>query len=90
MNTEQLFNYYAQKVKESKPTDKPIDNNTRLNFYKYYKQSTVGNNNTEQPYFFNVADRAKWDAWNELKNMSKEEAMKMYIYHASQYISSPP
>lgn len=23
--------------------------------------------------------RAKWDAWNELKGMSKEEAMQKYV-----------
>lgn len=90
MNLEELFNYYSQKVKESKPTNKTIDNDTRLNFYKYYKQSTIGDNNTEQPFFFNVVDRAKWDAWNELKGTSKSEAMKMYVYHASQFIASPP
>lgn len=90
MTTEQLFNYYSKKVKESKPTDKVIDNDTKLNFYKYYKQATIGDNNTEQPFFFNVVDRAKWDAWNNLKGTSKNEAMKMYIYHASQFISAPP
>jgi diazepam-binding inhibitor (GABA receptor modulating acyl-CoA-binding protein) len=92
MNTEQLFQYYTKKVKETTPkdTNKTIDNNTKLSFYKYFKQATVGNNNTEQPYFYQVVERAKWDAWNEIKNMSKEEAMKMYIYHASQFISSPP
>ena len=32
-----------------------------------------------QPYKVQFEARAKWDAWNSIKGMSKEEAMKKYI-----------
>ena len=40
-----------------------LSNEQKLKFYGYYKQVTVGVVNTPQPYFFNVFERAKWDAW---------------------------
>lgn len=40
-----------------------LSNDSKLKFYSYYKQATVGDCNTPQPYFFNVVERAKWDAW---------------------------
>jgi len=50
-----------------------------LKFYGYYKQATNGNCNTGKPSIFKVVERAKWDAWNSLQNLSKEEAMQGYI-----------
>nr|XP_006137690.1 acyl-CoA-binding protein [Pelodiscus sinensis] len=50
-----------------------------LFIYGHFKQATVGDVNTERPGFMDFKGKAKWDAWNELKGMSKEEAMKAYI-----------
>merc|ERR1719221_860414 len=51
----------------------------KLNFYKYYKQATVGNVQGAQPYRVQFEARSKWDAWNSVKDISKEDAMKAYI-----------
>jgi diazepam-binding inhibitor (GABA receptor modulating acyl-CoA-binding protein) len=32
-----------------------------------------------QPWAVQIEARAKWDAWNALKGMSKEKAMQEYI-----------
>uniref|UniRef100_A0A8C5GA55 ACB domain-containing protein n=1 Tax=Gouania willdenowi TaxID=441366 RepID=A0A8C5GA55_GOUWI len=51
-----------------------------LMFYGYYKQATVGPCNIPRPNgFWDTRDKAKWDAWSSLRNMSKEEAMRSYI-----------
>lgn len=50
-----------------------------LKFYGYYKQSTVGQCNIKQPSFWDVVGKAKFAAWNDLGNMSKEEAMGHYV-----------
>lgn len=63
-----------------------VDNNTKLIFYKYYKQATLGDCNSECPNFFELSKRAQWDAWNNIKGTTKEDAMKMYIYYADIYI----
>uniref|UniRef100_A0A2S2PX71 Acyl-CoA-binding domain-containing protein 5 n=1 Tax=Sipha flava TaxID=143950 RepID=A0A2S2PX71_9HEMI len=50
-----------------------------LKFYGYYKQATVGPNNQPKPSFWDVVNRAKWQAWDSLGNMSKEKAMEEYV-----------
>lgn len=52
-----------------------------LKFYGFYKQATVGKCNTSRPGMFNFQDKAKWDSWNTLGDLSKEEAQKSYINH---------
>ncbi|KAG8446964.1 hypothetical protein GDO86_014416 [Hymenochirus boettgeri] len=50
-----------------------------LRFYSYYKQATVGACNIPRPGFWDPIGRYKWDAWNRLGGMSREEAMSSYI-----------
>ncbi|XP_067412351.1 acyl-CoA-binding domain-containing protein 4 isoform X2 [Emydura macquarii macquarii] len=50
-----------------------------LRFYSHYKQATVGSCNIPRPGFWDPIGRYKWDAWNRLGKMSKEEAMAAYI-----------
>ena len=54
-------------------------NDDKLNLYKYFKQATEGDVNTSRPGMFSIEGRAKWDAWNAAKGLSKEEAMQRYI-----------
>ncbi|XP_006868684.1 PREDICTED: acyl-CoA-binding protein-like [Chrysochloris asiatica] len=57
---------------------KPADDEM-LFIYNRYKQSTVGDVNTEWPGMLDFKGKAKWDAWNDVKGTSKEDAMKAYI-----------
>ncbi|XP_065269199.1 acyl-CoA-binding protein isoform X1 [Emys orbicularis] len=70
------FDKAAEEVKQlkSQPTDEEM-----LYIYSHFKQATVGDINTERPGFLDFKGKAKWDAWNTLKGMAKEEAMKAYI-----------
>ncbi|CAL1293867.1 unnamed protein product [Larinioides sclopetarius] len=54
-------------------------NDTKLKFYSYFKQATEGPCELPKPGFWDVVNRAKWDAWNKLGDMSKEEAMQNYV-----------
>ena len=45
-----------------------LSNEQKLKFYGLYKQATEGNITSAQPYFFNVVERAKWDAWYSKTN----------------------
>ncbi len=61
------------------PPQKDTSNATKLKFYQYYKQATEGDVKGGQPWAVQVEARAKWDAWNSVKGMSKEDAMHRYI-----------
>eukprot|EP00005_Dracoamoeba_jomungandri_P001097 CAMPEP_0174257420 /NCGR_PEP_ID=MMETSP0439-20130205/6554_1 /TAXON_ID=0 /ORGANISM="Stereomyxa ramosa, Strain Chinc5" /LENGTH=96 /DNA_ID=CAMNT_0015340493 /DNA_START=41 /DNA_END=331 /DNA_ORIENTATION=+ len=54
-------------------------NDIKLLFYAYFKQATVGDVTGTQPWAINFEARAKWDAWDKIKGMSKEEAMQKYV-----------
>jgi len=63
------------------------DDDTLLLLYSFYKQSTVGDNNTEKPSFFNFKASKKWEAWESLKGMSKLLAQGQYIKHVKDNIA---
>jgi len=50
-----------------------------LYFYARYKQVTVGKCNTTKPSFYQLSDKAKWNAWTELGEMGRVEAQLQYI-----------
>ena len=54
-------------------------NDMKLKFYGYYKQATQGQCNQTKPSFWDVVGRAKWSAWNNCENMTKDEAKQLYI-----------
>jgi len=58
---------------------KDSSNETKLNFYKYYKQATEGDVTGSQPWAVQLEARAKWDSWNSAKGVSKDEAKQKYI-----------
>ena len=55
-----------------------------VDFYKFYKQATIGDCNIPEPSFIYFEAKTKWSAWNSIKGMSKEEAMKKYcdVYYS--------
>ncbi|MBI5268429.1 MAG: acyl-CoA-binding protein [Burkholderiales bacterium] len=66
-------------VAESKQLPEKPDNMTLLKIYALYKQATAGDVDGKRPGFTDMVGRAKWDAWNELKGTSADEAMQQYI-----------
>jgi diazepam-binding inhibitor (GABA receptor modulating acyl-CoA-binding protein) len=55
-------------------------NENLLKLYSLYKQATEGDVTIEKPAnMFDFKGIAKYNSWEELKGMSKEDAMKNYI-----------
>ena len=72
---EEKFLKYSEKIKKATS----LDNDTLLSLYGLYKQATVGECNIEEPYKIYYKEHAKYKAWNNNKDMSKENSMKAYI-----------
>jgi acyl-CoA-binding protein len=66
-------------VAESKSLPEKPDNMTLLKIYALYKQASSGDVEGKRPGFTDMVGRAKWDAWNEVKGKSSDEAMQEYI-----------
>jgi acyl-CoA-binding protein len=73
---QQQFESAAARSKEftRRPTNEEL-----LQLYALYKQATEGNVSGERPGGFDFKAIAKYDAWEELKDKSKEQAMQEYI-----------
>ena len=55
-----------------------LTNEEKLNFYAYYKQATHGKCDRAKPSVLNLVETYKWEKWNELGQMSKNDAMINY------------
>jgi len=74
-----LHTAFTDAVAASKDLTHRPDNTTLLKLYALYKQSSVGDVEGARPGFSDMVGRAKWDAWNEIKGLSANDAMQQYI-----------
>jgi acyl-CoA-binding protein len=70
---------FESAVTRSKELTRRPTNEELLNLYALYKQATEGDVTGERPGGFDFKAIAKFDAWEELKGKSKEQAMHEYI-----------
>lgn len=71
---------FEKAVLESKSLSQKPDNETLLQLYSLFKQSTEGDVNTEPPTnMFDFVNKAKHEAWSSLKGKPSELAMEDYI-----------
>ncbi|XP_012673585.1 acyl-CoA-binding domain-containing protein 7 [Clupea harengus] len=84
MSLQAEFEQHADDVKKAKtrPADQEL-----LDMYGLYKQATVGDVNIARPGMLDLKGKAKWDAWDSRKGMSKEDAMTAYIKLAKEVIA---
>lgn len=73
---EESFNLAANYIQNN---HSKFNKDDLLKFYGFYKQATVGKCNTTRPGIFNFQEKAKWDSWNSLGNMSQYEAQTLYV-----------
>ncbi|XP_072316660.1 acyl-CoA-binding domain-containing protein 7 [Eucyclogobius newberryi] len=83
MSHQAEFSKVAEDVKKVKkrPTDQEL-----LDLYGLYKQSVVGDVNIDRPAMVDLKGKAKWDAWNSRKGLSKDDAMSAYVTMAKEVI----
>lgn len=74
--SQESFDKAAEEVKKLK--EKPTDDEM-LEIYSLFKQATVGDINTDRPGMLDFKGKAKWDAWEKKKGMTKEAAMEAYV-----------
>ncbi|XP_060705938.1 enoyl-CoA delta isomerase 2, mitochondrial [Hemiscyllium ocellatum] len=54
-------------------------NEVKLRIYALFKQATEGPCNSPKPSMLDFVNKAKWDAWNSLGKIPKEEARQKYV-----------
>ncbi len=74
-----LQDQFTQAQIDSKNLSERPDNMTLLKIYALYKQASSGDVGGERPGFTDMIGRAKFDAWDQLKGTSADDAMQQYI-----------
>ncbi len=75
-----LKEQFDRAVAESKKIMEKPSNETLLQLYSLFKQSTEGDNTSSGPANpFDFIAKAKFEAWSALKGKSKDDAMQEYI-----------
>jgi len=76
----ELKEQFENAAAESKSLSEKPSNDTLLQLYSLYKQSTEGDVNVDAPSNpFDFVSKAKYEAWLALKGKTKETAMQDYI-----------
>ena len=77
---EDEFKAAAEKVRTA-PAKGPLSpsNELKLKMYALYRQASDGDVQGKRPGMLDLVGRAKFDAWSEVKGMTKETAMKQYV-----------
>lgn len=90
-SVEEVFNSAVSIVKNlpKEGSIKPSDSD-KLKFYAFFKQATYGPNDTPKPRFYQLVEYYKWDAWQKLGDMPREEAMFNYIRELKQAMETIP
>lgn len=74
--SEEAFQAAAVRVKSLKSSP---SNAELLKLYALYKQGSAGDVSGKRPGAFKLRDRAKYDAWAEVKGTSQDDAKAQYI-----------
>lgn len=72
-----IFNKASNYLSQNKNIN--VSNQDKLSLYGFYKQAISGKCNISKPQGINMVQQAKWQQWNNLGEMTKEEAMENYI-----------
>ena len=76
----ELKEAFDTSVADSKTLSQKPSNDTLLQLYSLYKQSTEGDVNIDPPANpFDFVAKAKYEAWAGLKGKTSSEAMEEYI-----------
>jgi diazepam-binding inhibitor (GABA receptor modulator, acyl-CoA-binding protein) len=71
---------FQKAAAESKTLPEKPSNDILLKLYSLYKQATEGDVNVEPPSNpFDFVNKAKYEAWSDLKGKTKEMAMEEYV-----------
>jgi acyl-CoA-binding protein len=70
---------FAAAERRVKTLTKRPSNEVLLKLYSLYKQGTQGDAQGERPGMMEFVERAKFDAWDDLQGVARDEAKRRYI-----------
>ena len=87
MNTEEKFKKYSKKIETNNEyVTNNCTNDDLLILYAFFKQATDGDCNIDEPYFYEIRKKSKYNAWMDIKGTSQKQAMECYIKKAKEIL----
>ena len=75
----ELNDAFENAQKAIKKISKRPDDASLLKLYALYKQGSTGDVQGDKPGFFDFVGAAKYEAWEKLQGISKEDAQQQYV-----------
>ncbi len=75
----ELETRFTQAAADAQKLPERPDNDTLLKLYALYKQGSEGDVSGDKPGFFDFVGVAKYEAWEKVQGMPREEAMQKYV-----------
>lgn len=79
MNLGNLEKEFQAASERSKILKQDPGNEHKLKLYALFKQGSIGKCNSPKPGAFDFVGKAKWSAWNDLGDLSKDDAQQKYV-----------
>ncbi|XP_068698420.1 enoyl-CoA delta isomerase 2-like [Montipora foliosa] len=86
VNLVELDKDFQAAVAKVKTLKQDPGNDSKLQLYGLFKQASVGKCNDPKPGAFDFVGKAKWTTWNDLGDMSKNDARQKYIDYVNQLV----
>ena len=71
---------FKKALEDVKKINNILDTEDLLRLYGLYKQANLGENTTLRPSIFNFRGLKKWQAWDNVSDLTKCEAKTQYIH----------
>ncbi len=75
----EINSHFERAAVAAKSLPERPDNDTLLQLYALFKQGSAGDVSGEKPGFFDFVAAAKYEAWERLKGLSRDDARQQYI-----------
>ncbi|MEN8164260.1 MAG: acyl-CoA-binding protein [Acidobacteriota bacterium] len=74
-----LTEEFESAVSRSKQLPEKPANDVLLKIYSLYKQATEGDVSGDEPGMFDFVAKAKYQAWEECRGLTSDNAMQQYV-----------
>ena len=80
------FPAIAAEIKERQDLVKAAPKDQKLLIYALGRQVAIGDNNEKKPGVLKIKEKKKWGAWDSLRGMEKQMAMRQFIIVGKQIL----
>jgi diazepam-binding inhibitor (GABA receptor modulating acyl-CoA-binding protein) len=86
MDSFPLAKHFEQCAQDIKTHGKNLSNDDLQTLYGLFKQASEGDNKKDAPSFYQLTEKAKWNAWTSQKGKPQEQAKHEYVQFCMKFL----